>query len=279
LANRIWQHHFGTGIVDTPSDFGYMGGKPTHFELLDWLARQVHEADWRWKPLHRLILRSQTYRQSSRLTDHPGFPPPDAASSESSEATQAISPLRIDADSRLLWRFPPQRLTAEQVRDTMLSVAGKLDKTMGGPGFRLYRYIEDNVATYIPLDEHGPETYRRAVYHQNARASRIDLMTEFDCPDNAFATPRRSTTTTPLQALTLMNHQFTLDMAAAFAERLQRETPKADVTRQVRRAFMLAFSREPEQDELHAAVQLITQHGLTAFCRAVLNSNELIFLE
>ena len=149
LANRIWHYHFGTGIVETPSDFGYMGGRPTHPELLDWLARQIQQHGWRLKPLHRQILLSETYRQSSAFRA-------DAAA--------------VDADSRYLWRFPPRRLAAEEIRDTMLSVAGKLDPKMGGPGFRLYRYLQDNVSTYIPLDEHGPETYRRAVYHQNARA-------------------------------------------------------------------------------------------------------------
>src|SRR6185436_7089808 len=129
----------------------------------------------------------------------------------------------IDADSRLLWRFPPRRLSAEEVRDTLLSVSGKLDKKMGGPGFRLYEYQQDNVATYVPLDRHGPETYRRAVYHHNARAARVDVMTDFDCPDPSFAEARRASTTTPLQALTLMNHRFALDMAQALAERLQRD--------------------------------------------------------
>jgi hypothetical protein len=133
-----------------------------------------------------LIVLSETYRQSSAYR-------PEAA--------------QLDADSRLLWRFPPRRLTAEEIRDTLLMTAGQLNLEGGGPGFRLYRYLQDNVATYIPLDEHGPETYRRAVYHQNARASLLDLLTEFDCPDNAFSTPRRASTTTPLQALTMMNHR------------------------------------------------------------------------
>lgn len=126
LANRLWHYHFGTGIVETPSDFGWMGGRPTHPALLDWLARQVLEHGWRLKPLHRLIVTSQTYRQSSAHR-------PGAAA--------------VDADSRLLWRFPPRRLTGEELRDTMLAVADALDRTAGGPGFRLYRYEQDNVAT------------------------------------------------------------------------------------------------------------------------------------
>jgi hypothetical protein len=257
LANRIWHYHFGTGIVDTPSDFGYMGGRPTHPELLDWLAGQVHQHGWRWKPLHRLIVLSQTYRQSSAYR-------PEAA--------------QLDANSRLLWRFPPRRLSAEEIRDTLLMIAGPLNRQAGGPGFRLYRYLQDNVATYVPLDEHGPETYRRAVYHQNARASLLDLLTEFDCPDNAFSAPRRAATTTPLQALTMMNHRFSLDMADFLAARLQREAGAEQVASQVQRAFALACSRPATADEQDAAVALIGEHGLRAFCRALMNSNEMIYL-
>jgi hypothetical protein len=257
LANRIWHYHFGTGIVDTPSDFGYMGGQPTHPELLDWLADQLHQHQWRWKPLHRMIVLSEAYRQTSVHRD-------EAAA--------------VDADSRLLWRFPPRRLSAEEIRDTMLLIAGRLDRQAGGPGFRLYRYLQDNVATYIPLDEHGPETYRRAVYHQNARASLLDLLTEFDCPDNAFSVPRRASTTTPLQALTMLNHRFSLDMADHLAERLARDAGAGNPAAQVQRAFALAYSRAPDAHEQDLAVAVISQHGLGAFCRALLNSNELIYV-
>ena len=255
LANRIWHYHFGTGIVDTPSDFGYMGGRPTHPELLDWLANQLQRNGWKLKPLHRLIMTSQAYQQSSSWN----------------EATA-----REDGDSRLLWRFPTRRLSAEEVRDTLLSVVGKMDFKMGGPGFKLYEYQQDNVATYVPLDVHGPETYRRAVYHHNARAARVDVMTDFDCPDPAFSEPRRASTTTPLQALTLMNHSFSLDMAHAFAQRLESDAKNKPT--QVQRAFSLAYAREASADEIQAGVKLIEAHGLRAFCRVLLNSNELINL-
>ena len=258
LANRLWHYHFGTGIVDTPSDFGAMGGAPTHPELLDWLARRVLAEGWRLKPIHRLIVTSQTYRQSS-----------DYRSAASA----------VDGDARLLWRFPPRRLSGEEVRDAMLAVSGELDRAMGGPGFRLYRYLEDNVATYVPRDDHGPDTYRRAVYHQNARAMRADLLTDFDCPDPAAAAPRRSETTTPLQALTLLNHTFTLDMADALADRLRHEAGVDDLDLQVDRAFALAFGRPPDDPERLAAVALIGSHGLEAFCRAILNANELISID
>jgi hypothetical protein len=263
LANRLWHYHFGTGLVDTPSDFGYMGSKPSHPELLDWLAHRIQRNGWRLKDVHRDILLSQTYQQS---------------------ADYRVGAAKIDSDSRLLWRFPPRRLSAEEIRDTVLVLAGKLDSTMGGPGFRLYNYLQDNVATYIPLDKHGPETWRRSVYHQNARAAFVDLLTEFDCPDNAFATPKRSSTTTPLQALTLMNHSFTIEMAEFFAERLKQRRATANegestaLDAQVSEAFVLAYGRPPGPKESTAAAALIKQHGLTAFCRALLNSNELIYL-
>jgi len=257
LSNRIWQYHFGTGLVDTPSDFGYMGGRPTHPELLDWLAQQLLQGGWRLKVLHKQIMMSRTYRQSSDYRE---------------------SAAKLDGDSRLLWRFPPRRLSAEEIRDTMLSVSGKLDTQLGGPGFRLYRYLQDNVATYVPLDEHGPETYRRAVYHQNARAARTDLMTEFDQPDCAFSTPRRAETTTPLQALTALNHDFTLDMARALAERLEKNAGDNPMA-QVRTAFALCYGRHPHAGEVTECVELIRQVSLAAFCRVMLNTSELIYVE
>jgi hypothetical protein len=257
LANRIWHYHFGTGLVATPSDFGALGSRPTHPELLDWLAGEVQRQGWRLKAIHRLIVTSQAYQQAGDYR---------------AEAA------RRDGESRLLWRFPPRRLSAEEVRDTLLEIAGRLDRRMGGPGFRLYRYLEDNVATYVPLDVHGPETYRRGVYHQNARASLADVLSDFDCPDPASAAPRRAATTTPLQALTLMNHRFTFDMAGAWAGRLAREAGE-DPEAQARRAFLQAFARPAEAEELRLAVALIGRHGLRAFCRALLNSNELIAID
>jgi hypothetical protein len=159
----------------------------------------------------------------------------------------------------------------------MLSVAGKLDPAMFGPGFKLYEYQQDNVATYVPLDAPGAETYRRAIYHHNARAARVDVMTDFDCPDPAFAEARRASTTTPLQALTMMNNRFAIDVAGHLAVRLQGEATGADA--QVARAFSLAYARPPTVEETATATKLIAAHGLRAFCRALLNSNELINLQ
>ena len=252
LANRVWQGHFGTGLVDTPSDFGFLGSLPSHPELLDFLAQRLIAHGWKLKPLHREILLSRSYLQS---------------------ATNRADGARADKDARLLWRFPPRRLAAEEIRDTFLAVAGKLKvESAGGPGFRLYAVYENNVSTYVPLETHGPETYRRAVYHQNARASVVDILSDYDLPDIAFAAPKRSNTTTPLQSLTLFNHRFTLDMAAALAARLT----TADT---IGEAYRLTFRRAPSPSERAGADALIAKHGKDAFCRALLNANELIYLE
>ena len=187
-------------------------------------------------------------------------------------------PAAVDGDARLLWRFPPRRLAAEELRDTLLAVAGVLDTTMGGPGFRLYAFEQDNVCSYTPLDDHGPETYRRAVYHQNARASVVDLMTEFDQADCTLSEPRRASTTTPLQALTLLNHSFTLDMAEAVAARVEAEAGPAPAAR-VARLVQLAYQRPPTEAERQRLTAFVAEHGLRALCRAVLNSNELLHLD
>ena len=265
IANRLWHYHFGTGLVATPSDFGFMGDTPSHPDLLDWLGQELIEPTqaidasgsepWQLKRMHKLIMMSMTYRQSGDYRK---------------------SAARIDSDGRLLWRFPTQRLTAEAVRDALLTVAGKMNHTMGGPGFRVYKYMRDNVATYVPLDEHPENTYRRAVYHQNARATRIDLLTEFDAPDCALAAPRRTQTTSPLQALTLMNHDFTMVMAEALAQRLKKEAPRP--TQQVERAFLLCFARPPRTAEQDVALKLIQDHGLRAFCRGLFNLNEFVYV-
>ncbi len=233
-----------------------MGGRPTHPELLDFLASQLIENDWQLKAIHKLIMLSDSYRQSS------------AWSWDSAQ---------MDADSRLLWRFPPRRLTAEEIRDTFLTVSGKLDTTMGGPGFRLYDFWLDTVTTYVPLDEHGPETYRRAIYHHNARASVVDLMTDFDQPDCTLSAPRRTQTTTPLQALTLMNHSFTRDMADYFASQVHEQFPE-DTEKQVQTVSQIAYQRSADAGELTQSTELVQEHGLRALCRAILNSSELIYL-
>ena len=256
IVNRVWHYHFGRGLVATPSDFGAMGIPPSHPELLDWLASEFMDHGWSLKHVHRLILTSATYQQSSEW-----------------RANAAA----VDGNNQWLWRFAPRRLSAEELRDSMLQVAGVLRRQMGGVGFKLYRYLQDNVATYIPLDEHGSETYRRAVYHHNARAATPDLLSEFDCPDSAFGAPKRASTTTPLQAMSLMNHAFTIDMAEAWASRLETMYPD-DVTRRVRQAYREIYQREPSSGERQEGILFWSAVGGRAFCRALLNSNEFLYL-
>ncbi len=253
MANRIWQYHFGTGLVATPSDFGFNGERPSNPALLDYLANRLIENGWRLKPLHREIVLSAAYRQASAW---------NAAGA------------KADSDARLLWRFPPQRLEAEEIRDQMLAVAGVLDRNIGGPSFQLYKYTVDNVATYFPLDKFGPETYRRALYAQSARSIRTELLSVYDCPDSSLPEPRRVVTTTPLQALTLLNSNFTTSMAEAFAKRMIADNAGDPVGR----GFALAFGRTPAPDEREAAARLVKQHGLAALARALFNANEFVYV-
>ena len=255
LVNRLWHYHFGRGLVNRPSDFGFNGGHPTHPELLEWMAKRLVELGWRLKPFHREIMLSAVYRQSSKY-----------------DAKAAAA----DSEALYLWRFPPKRLEAEAIRDTILAVSGKLKREIGGPGFQLYKYTVDNVATYLPVEEFPEETFRRSVYHQFARSVRDDVLGTHDCPDSTLPEPKRVVTTTPLQALTLLNSRFVVEQAAFLAERLVRETGETDRGAQVERAYRLAFGRAPQPQEKAAALELINRHGLSVFCRALLNANEFV---
>jgi hypothetical protein len=256
LANRIWHYHFGRGLAGTPSDFGFNGEKPTHPELLDYLASRLLEHGWRLKPLHREIVLSAAYRQSSAFNEMYAA---------------------IDAESRYLWRFPPQRMTAEGIRDSMLAAAGKLDRKLGGPGFQLYRYTVDNVATYFPLEEFGPETYRRSIYLQSARSIRAELLAQYDCPDSSLPEPKRVVTTSPLQALSLLNNSFAIDMSRALAERMVRGGG-VEIDARIKRGFLIVFGRAPSASELKSARMLADRHGLAALARALFNSNEFVYV-
>jgi len=256
-VNRVWQYHFGRGLVETTSDLGFSGGQASHRELLDWLASELVARNWSLKELHRLIVTSVTYQQASQ---------PRAEC------------LAVDADNRLLWRSSPRRLEAESVRDSMLSVSGQLNEQRGGPSFMDFRpYTYKTTQYYEPIDPVGPEFNRRSIYRFWARGGRNPLLDTFDCPDSATAAPRRGNTTTPLQALSLMNNSFTLRMADHFAERLTRERPTG-VKQQVGRAFELAFGRSPSVEELRESVGFVSEHGLAAFCRVLFNSNGFLYV-
>lgn len=255
MANRVWHYHFGTGLVDTPSDFGLNGGRPTHPELLDWLAAELVNSGWSLKHLHRTILLSATYRQSST--------PPHLQKG-----------LAADAQSRLLWRFPPRRLEAEVLRDTMLAVSGKLDLRMGGPGFDLFEPNTNYVKVYNSKDRFSNEDFRRMIYQHKPRVQLDNVFGAFDCPDAGQITPRRNVSTTPLQALSLLNSTFAVEQARFFAARLAPVGGAAETA--VHRAFMLAFNRPPGPVENAAAIKLVESHGLEALCRALFNANEFI---
>jgi hypothetical protein len=257
IVNRIWQHHFGQGLVPTPSDFGAGGVPPTHPELLDWLARELVTHDWSLKHIHRLILNSATYRQSSQ-------PNPAA--------------LAIDGATQFWWRFPPRRLAAEPIRDSILAISGTLDLKMGGPGFSAFEIEAENVRHYHPKTSYGPEDWRRMIYMTKVRMEQDSVFGLFDCPDAATSVAQRSRSTTPLQALNLFNSQFLLQQAGLFAKRLESEHP-GNLRSQVTLAYELCYSREPTEDEFSDATEFVQNNGLTAFCRALLNSNELLFLQ
>jgi len=254
LVNRIWHYHFGTGLVDTPSDFGFNGATPSNPQLLDWLAQQLIAGGWRMKAVHRLILLSATYRQSSV---------PQAAG------------LQVDGGARLLWRFPPQRLEAEPLRDTILAVSGKLDLRAGGPGFDLFEPNDNYVKVYQSKTEFEPATFRRMIYQSKPRVQLDDTFGAFDTPDAGQITPKRTTSTTPLQALNLLNSPFALQQAGFFAERLAKDCG-ADKAAQIRRAFLLAYGRPPEPEETADSLALIEAYGLPVFCRSLLNTSEFL---
>jgi mono/diheme cytochrome c family protein len=256
LVNRVWHYHFGQGIVNTPSDFGFNGDRPSHPELLDWLAADFIEHGWTLKRLHRLIMLSEAYRQSSQ---------------------QNQSAAAVDGSNRWLWRMNPRRLESEAVRDAILQTSGKLDLTLGGPSFRLFQYRDGNVPDYLLLDKAGPETWRRAVYMFNIRTFHEPLMTVFDCPDPSVQTPRREQSTTALQALSLMNNTFTFEQTQHFADRVTTAAGAAP-EKQATAAYRLTFGRDPTPQETARAVEFITKHDLFSLCRVLLNSNEFLYV-
>ena len=257
MANRLWHYHFGRGIVETPSDFGLNGSRPSHPELLDWLASEFIAQKWSLKSLHRIIVTSAAYRQVNVLN---------------------VSAAQSDADNRLLWRFPSRRLEAEVIRDTILTVSGKLHHTIGGPGFDLFEPNSNYVKVYNPRREFDTASFRRMVFQQKPRMQLDDIFGAFDCPDAGQIAPRRTRSTTPLQALSLLNSPFLLQQSDFFAERVRAES-KTDTTAQIQRAFLIAFGREPSAQEVITGSTLVSEHGLTALCRALFNANEFLFTQ
>lgn len=255
IVNRVWQHHFGVGLVETPSDFGKMGREPTHPQLLDWLTLEFVKNGWSLKWLHKIIVNSATYQQSSQ-------PNPDAE--------------KIDADARLLWRFPPRRMEAEAIRDSILAVSGKLNLEMGGRGFDFFQQ-RGGLSDYRSKETFDESGWRRMIYAHKIRMQSVDIFGAFDCPDAGQMKPRRTRSITPLQSLSLMNSPFANRQAGFFAERVRQEAGD-DPNKQLDHIFALAFARKPTDEERTQLTEFGAKHGLEQVCRVVFNTSEFVFL-
>ena len=266
IVNRLWQHHFGEGLVRTPNNLGRMGAPPTHPELLDWLAAELVERGWSLKALHRLMLTSEAYRRAS--IDLP--------------AARAVDP-----ENRLLWRMPRVRLEGEIIRDAVLASAGSLDRTVGGPS--IFPYIDPELfeksskRDWPGVADSDPATWRRSLYVFSKRSIRYPLFETFDQPNLINSAGRRNRTTTAPQSLILMNNPMLFAQASRFAERLRREAGES-VGEQIELAFLLALGRPASAGEISSAVSFIdewgtskeTGDGLTAFCHLLYNLNEFL---
>ena len=262
LVNRLWQHHFGAGLVKSVNDFGTKGGRPSHPELLDWLAATLVEGGWRLKPMQRRIVLSATYRQASRC--------------DISEEAE-----RSDPEDRLLWRFPRRRLEAEEVRDAMLAVSGRLNPKAGGPSV-MVPVERDLVKLLYKPSQWKPavdpaEYDRRSVYLIAKRNLRLPFLEAFDAPALLTSCARRESTTHAPQALELLNGPFSNELAGAFAARLEAETGGAPELI-VGRAFRLALGRPPTAEELELSLEFLREQPLKEFTLAVFNLNGFLYV-
>jgi hypothetical protein len=265
MANRVWQWHFGAGLVGTPNDLGKMGQKPTHPELLDFLASELANPDRKvgggsLKHLHRLIVTSATYKQSSTSR-------PDGR--------------KADEDNRLLWRQNRSRLDAEQVRDAILAVSGRLDRTPGGPSdmqFDLKPGIHVTPKVdYGKFDWDRPQGHRRSVYRFVFRTLPDPLVECLDGADPSALTPKRTESVTAPQALALLNNEFILVHAKAMAARLEKHS--AERGKQIDLACRLTWGRPPSDDEAKSFAAYADKHGLANLCRVLFNTNEFLFAD
>ena len=258
IANRVWHYHFGRGIVATPNDFGAMGAKPTHPDLLDWLAFELraHAGSLKW--LHRTICTSTVYQQSSVI----------------SEGTLG------DAENRFLSRGTRRRLDAESIRDAVLQMSGKLDLTMGGPSVRQFHASKGvhvtPVLDYLGFDPDDPANFRRSVYRFVFRTVPDPLMAALDCPDASQLAPKREVSITALQALAMLNNRFLVRQCEHLAARFEGEAVGLDA--QITRLFEFAYNRPPNRDELAEVSAYAGRHGLANACRVIINSSEFVFV-
>ena len=259
IANRLWQWTFGNGLVSTPSDFGFGGDRPSHPELLDWLAYRLKKNNGSLKSLLRGIVLSKTYRQQSIFSEqNPGF--------------------GKDTANRLLWRQNPRRMDAETIRDSVLLVSGKLNDQRGGPGFEDFAYKHAYAPEYNYVTADSPKLWRRSIYRFVVRTTPNRFMTTLDCPDPANFTPKRLNTTTPLQSLALYNNDFMLRQARYLAERIEQAVgPKPK--EQVDQAFRLVFNRPPNEEEMEISESVLKEENLFVLCRSLINSNEFFYFD
>lgn len=257
IVNRLWLHHFGAGLVNTPSDFGTNGEPPSHPELLEWLASELVESGFSLKAIHRLLVTSRAYRQAS---------------------LPVARALAVDADNRLLWRKTPRRLEAEALRDSLIQVSGLLDRQLGGEGYRdVKHYVFRGSHFYDPVKVDVRGGLRRTIHRFRPRGARPTILETFDCPDPSTATARRATTTTPLQALALLNHELLLDLADALARDLEADR-ESSLESRLREAHRRIHSREPTGEELELAREHVEAHGLPAYLRVLFNTSEFLFV-
>jgi hypothetical protein len=260
IVNRIWHYHFGRGLVETPNDFGRMGSKPSHPELLDWLAVWCQKNDGSLKKLHRLIVTSNVYQQSSK--DNPEFSAKDSGNA-------------------LLWRMNRTRLDAESIRDSVLQISGKLDLKMGGPPVMQFHFEDPTpgntpIVDYNKYDVDSPGNFRRSIYRFLFRSLPDPFMDTLDCADPSQLTAVRNVSMTALQAMAMWNDHFILRQSEHFAKRL--EDASTDRDRQICLAFQLAFGRDPTPTELKDFKSFSGEFGLANACRILFNSNEFIFV-
>jgi hypothetical protein len=271
IVNRIWQYHFGRGLVETSNDFGHMGALPTHPELLDWLAVEFRDGGQSMKAIHRLIVTSETYRQESRMPETSPIPSERAAWEKAGQ---------IDSDNRFLWRQNRRKLEAEAVRDAVLSVSGALNLAMGGPSFQDFVVEHPEHSPHYEYQLHDPEdpaSHRRSIYRFIVRSQPEPFMTVLDCPDPSMQVAKRNESLSPLQALSLLNNSFVLAMSRHFASRLDSEG--GDIREKVDRGYLLAVGHRPSLNDSKALVEFAREHGLPGYCRLLLNLNEFSFAD
>jgi len=300
IANRIWRHHLGEGIVATPSNFGRSGAAPTHPELLDYLSGQMIASGGSWKAMHRQIVMSATYRQAaSRLA--PGGNALRGVPSDPTlnpELRTLNSPASIDPENRLLWRAHWRRLEAEVLRDGILAVAGKLNPKSGGPGIKPRirpELLEASKRNEWPqVKKEGPEHWRRSVYIYIKRQLPFPMLELFDQPNSAQTCERRDENVVPTQALLLMNDEFVAEQAEHFADRVIRAAGD-DPARQTATAVRMALAREATPAEIAETAKFLTERArglddaeakssatrsaLVDFCYVLFNSNEFSYLD